>query len=307
MFLKKKHNEPARPHAHRSKTVETKKTEKNRMAPLMLLVLLILLVAVAAYFLFGRDEEPSPPAAPESAESTPPPPLSVSPSVAPLPPDQVAPPPAEPEPPPVLHPIEPLPSESPLPELSASDEPFRTALGEVTGRSRGLTMMLSEELIYHIVATVDNLPRKHLPASIVPVKRAEGPFIVDGKGESIAIGAGNARRYESYTAVAKALDGDGLVDLYRLYYPLFQRAYQELGYPQAHFNDRLVAAIDDLLAAPLPSAPVRLKQPRVLYEYADLNLENRSAGQKIMMRIGPENAAVLKAKLQDIRARIARQ
>jgi hypothetical protein len=280
--------------------VETKKTEKNRMAaPLVLLILL--LVAVAAYFLFGGDEEPAP-AAPASAESTPPPP-----SVTLSQPDQVTPPPAdEPEPPPVLHPIEPLPSDTPLPELGASDEPFRLALGEVTGRSKGLMLMLSEELIYHIVATVDNLPRKHLPASIVPVKRAEGPFIVDGKGESIAIGAGNAKRYGTYTAVAKALDGDGLVDLYRLYYPLFQRAYQELGYPQAHFNDRLVVAIDDLLAAPQPSAPVRLTQPRVLYEYADPGFEGRSAGQKIMMRIGPENAAVLKAKLADIRARIAR-
>jgi hypothetical protein len=281
--------------------VETKKTEKNRMvAPLALLILL--LAAAAVYFLFGRDEDEPVPAAPAGAESTPPP----APSVTFSQPDPVAPPPAEPEPPPVLHPIEPLPSDTPLPELGASDEPFRLALGEVTGRSRGLMLMLSEELIYHIVATVDTLPRKHLPASIVPVKRAEGPFIVDGKGESIAIGAGNARRYGTYTAVAKALDGDGLVDLYRLYYPLFQRAYQELGYPQAHFNDRLVVAIDDLLAAPQPPAPVRLTQPRVLYEYADLGFEGRSAGQKIMMRIGPENAAVLKAKLADIRARIAR-
>jgi hypothetical protein len=268
------------------------------------IVLLILLAAVAGYFLFVRDETPDPaPVANVEPASLP----------APEPPQPIQPaPPAEPEPVPepepprALNPIDPLSPELPLPELGASDEPFRLALGEVTGRT-GLTQVLSEELIYHIVATVDNLPRKYLPASIVPLRRAEGAFIVEGKEGSLAIGARNAKRYGLYTAAAKSIDSARLVELYRRYYPLFQRAYQELGYPQAHFNDRLVVAIDDLLAAPEPPAPIRLAQPKILYEYADPKLENRSAGQKIMMRIGRENAAVLKSKLLDIRARIARQ
>jgi hypothetical protein len=280
--------------------VKTKRTRKN-----WFIALLILLVAVAAYFLFARDETP-PPAAVANVE---PPSLPAPETPRPIqtmPPVELVPEPVpEPEPPRALNPIEPLSPELPLPELSTSDEPFRLALGEVTGRT-GLTQVLSEELIYHIVATVDNLPRKYLPASIVPLRRAEGVFIVEGKGESLVIGARNTKRYALYTAAAKAIDSARLVELYRHYYPLFQRAYQDLGYPQAHFNDRLVVAIDDLLAAPEPPAPIRLAQPKILYEYADHRLENRSAGQKIMIRIGRENAAVLKSKLQDIRARIAR-
>ena len=60
-----------------------------------------------------------------------------------------------------------------------------------------------------------------------------------------------------------------------------------------------------LLAAPDPEAPIRLEQPKILYQYADPNLENRSAGQKIMMRIGKTNAAALKAKLTEIRRLIS--
>ena len=39
--------------------------------------------------------------------------------------------------------------------------------------------------------------------------------------------------------------------------------------------------------------------------YADPALEARSAGQKILLRMGRDNAAPLMAKLQEIRAQIA--
>ncbi|HYL23657.1 MAG TPA: DUF3014 domain-containing protein [Burkholderiales bacterium] len=39
----------------------------------------------------------------------------------------------------------------------------------------------------------------------------------------------------------------------------------------------------------------------MLYEFADPDLETRSAGQKILLRMGPENAARVKAKLWEIR------
>jgi hypothetical protein len=274
--------------------VKTVKT-RNRI----LAILIILLAVAAGYFFLAENEKPAP-VITASIEPAPPPPAP-APAPAPPPPAQ----PLAPEPPPILHPIESEPLEEPLPELGESDAPFRQALGGIIG-AKGLRQVLSDELIHHIVVCVDNLPRKHLPASVVPLQRAEGAFVVDGKGEILSIGAGNAKRYAVFTAVAKAIDSARLVELYRRFYPLFQRAYQEIGYPKANFNDRLVVAIDDLLAAPDPTPPVRLAQPRVLFEYADPDLETRSAGQKIMMRIGRENAAVIKAKLREIRARIVR-
>jgi hypothetical protein len=92
-----------------------------------------------------------------------------------------------------------------------------------------------------------------------------------------------------------------LVSRYVEMYPLFQQAYAELGYPNRNFNDRLVEAIDDLLAAPELSAPAELEQPKVLYQFADPELEQRSAGQKVMMRMGADNARRVKAKLREIR------
>jgi len=85
------------------------------------------------------------------------------------------------------------------------------------------------------------------------------------------------------------------------FYPLFQKAYQDLGYPKGYFNYRLIEVIDHLLAAPDVPAPIALTQPKVLFEFADPSLEQLSAGQKIMIRIGPVNESRVKAKLADIR------
>ena len=259
---------------------------------------LIIVISGAAgyFFLLPATEEPP------TVAALPPPPPKPAPIVST--PPTPAPTPAAQQPPSILHPMEAAPSEEPLPELGKSDAPFRKALGEALGR-KWLALVLSEELIHHIVVTVDNLPRKHLPADVVPLKRAEGKFVVEGKNETLVIGAGNAARYAAYISTAKNIDSAKLVAVYRRFYPLFERAYHEIGYPNAHFNDRLVTAIDDLLAAPNLDAPVSLAQPKILFEYADADLENRSAGQKIMMRIGSRNAAVLKSALRGIRQQVA--
>jgi hypothetical protein len=86
------------------------------------------------------------------------------------------------------------------------------------------------------------------------------------------------------------------------FYPLFQSAYQSLGYPNGYFNDRLVQVIDSLLATPNPSGPIELTRPNVLYTFADPSLEALPAGQKLLLRMGPDNAAVVKGKLKELRA-----
>ena len=50
-----------------------------------------------------------------------------------------------------------------------------------------------------------------------------------------------------------------------------------------------------------------LAQPKVLYQFSDPALESLSAGQKTMIRMGPENEAKVKAKLREIRRLIAAQ
>jgi hypothetical protein len=194
-----------------------------------------------------------------------------------------------------------------LPSLELSDTLMRTVLDALFGRKNFEEFFYPRDIVRRIVATVDNLPREKVAQRLMPVKRAAGPFLLAGEGENRVIGGENAARYRPYVALAESVDSGKLVAAYVHAYPLFQQAYRELGYPTEYFNDRLVQVIDHLLAAPVVEGPVKLVQRKVLYEFADPELEALSAGQKIMIRIGPENAARLKAKLLEIRRELVRE
>lgn len=247
-------------------------------------VVIVLGGGVAAYY-FMRDEAPPAP---------PPPPQQTIPR-SPAPPAVVA--------PAIRHPLRGV-GATALPELNASDAPMWQALGELLGR-KGLDFIIGDGLIHRIVATADNLPRDRLPVGVMPLKRVPKAFVTAGKGDTLAIGARNSARYAAYARLVGAIDATPLVAIYVRFYPLFQRAYEDMGFPNAYFNDRLVQAIDDLLAAPDVSGPIKLVQPMVLYEFADPKLEARSAGQKIMIRIGREHSVTVKTKLREIRRLVA--
>jgi hypothetical protein len=218
---------------------------------------------------------------------------------APAPAPQPA--PAAPE---VRHPLpapEPQPAARALPSLEMSDSMARGSLADLVGRKAFAEVFLPVHLVRRIVATVDNLPRETAPQRMIPLKAVPGAFVTAGSGEEATLDAANFARYAPYVRVLESVDARALVSSYVRAYPLFQKAYRELGYPGGHFNDRLMEAIDDMLAAPEVEGPIRLMRPKVLYEFADPDLETRSAGQKILIRMGSANAARVKAKLREIR------
>jgi len=59
-----------------------------------------------------------------------------------------------------------------------------------------------------------------------------------------------------------------------------------------------------MLRAPDMQGPIELTQPKVFYEYADPKLESLSAGQKLLLRMGANNEAIMKAKLREFRKAI---
>ena len=108
----------------------------------------------------------------------------------------------------------------------------------------------------------------------------------------------------SAISFAQNTDTKSLASVYFKLYPLFQQSYEDLGYPGQYFNDRLVEVIDDMLKTPDVQGPIELTQPKVFYEYADPKLEGLSAGQKLLLRMGPSNEAAMKAKLREFRKAI---
>lgn len=216
-------------------------------------------------------------------------------------------------PPAVSHPIEQAPAaQAPqdgaaLPPLAESDSALRAAIAGLVGEKALLEFFHMQGIATRVVATIDNLPRGKVAQKVLPVRGPGGSPAVEAKDGELLLAPANGPRYAAYVKLAEAVDGKQLAALYVRFYPLLQEAYRELGYPQGHFNDRLVAVIDHLLATPEPSGPIRLVQPKVLYEFADADLESRSAGQKLLLRMGAENAARVKARLREFRREVAVQ
>ena len=248
-----------------------------------LIPLLVVLVAAGGGYYLWRSQHVEPPA-PAPAPQAPTPPTAA---------------------PAIQHPIGEASADAKqasLPALGDSDKPLRDALAGVIPPASLEQYFLLDGLVRRVVATVDALPRRTtVPQRVLPVKPVPGPFATVGQAEGLLIAPQNAARYAPFVRLAESVDTGKLVAVYVRYYPLFQQAYVELGYPNGYFNDRLIAAIDDLLEAPDAAGPVPLTQPKVLYAYADPELEALSAGQKTMLRMGNENATRVKAKLRDIR------
>ena len=232
-------------------------------------------------------------------------------SPAPTPSEQhaAAPQQAAPPAPAIQHPIPPAAEQqqTPLPPLDQSDPVVRDSLSGLLGQPAVAKLLVPHQVIRDFVVTVDNLPRKKVAAELRPLQPTPGDTAVDTQGSSTILSQQNYARYAPVMAVVNSVDPKALAAVYFRLYPLFQQAYENLGYPGKYFNDRLVQAIDSLLATPDTQGPITLVRPKVFYQFSDPSLEALPAGQKLLIRMGPQNASVIKAKLQQFRAAITAQ
>jgi hypothetical protein len=203
-----------------------------------------------------------------------------------------------------------------LPMLSESDPLVLESAAQLVGEATVMQNMVSEGLVSRLVATIDSLTSAQVPGIIIPLNPVGGEFEATADespefaqttpdGDPIpqyVLDPVNYRRYDSYAETLESLDIEELVANYHQLYPLFQEAYRELGYSDGDFTGRLVAVIDEMLATPEPSDPVRLIRTEAIFQFRDPELERLSAGQKLLIRMGPANASRVKAQLRTLRA-----
>jgi hypothetical protein len=210
----------------------------------------------------------------------------------------------------------PLATQPAAPALTTST--LRRAFAELLGSDAVASFLELDDFPRRFVATVDNLARPHAPALAWPVRRTPERFSVQERDGESFIAIDNASRYTPFVLLAQGADTRRAVDLYVRLYPWLQNAYEELGFPGQYFNDRVIAVIDVLLATPQSQEGLKLRltqvkgpfaslRPWVRYEFDDPALESLSAGQKVLLRVGPQNQRRLKDKLLEIRDELVRR
>ncbi|MET4676635.1 MULTISPECIES: DUF3014 domain-containing protein [unclassified Luteibacter] len=204
------------------------------------------------------------------------------------------------------HPIGPATgSTAALPSLDQSDDAVLSGLLALTSDDALKSLLKSDAIVSRMVSTIDALPKRTVGTNVLPLHTPAGRFQVVSDDGSFVASKKNAERYATYMYVADRISPKAAAAWYKHNYPLFQQAYRDLG-TGGYFNDRLVQVIDDLLAAPEPQGNLQLLPEKEGYLYANPAIEQLSAGQRFMIRVGPINEAKLKAKLRGLRQEVVK-
>ncbi|WP_444928692.1 DUF3014 domain-containing protein [Microbulbifer sp. SSSA002] len=259
-------------------------------------IIVVVMVAAAAYWLWtGAEKKNEAPAISivEEPQTTPEPETLAQPE---------SPEPAQPPQEPI---IEEEPARAPPPPLNESDKAVYDELMTLAPAGALSRWLVTDEVIRKWVAAANAASRGELIHKHRPLKNIRGPVTVTGSStEGYQLSADNYRRYDQPVRLFALADTDAIITLYQYWYPRLAQAYGELGIRNKSFHQVVIEAIDNVLAAPEIEGPIQLIRPSVYYKFADPTLEKLPGIQKLMIRMGPDNAARVKEKLQEVKTKL---
>jgi Protein of unknown function (DUF3014) len=189
-----------------------------------------------------------------------------------------------------------------LPSLDESDTLVRTLVRALSNHPVVAAWLATDDLVRSFTVAVSNIAEDASPAKRLAALRPHTDFrVVETQGKFYI----DPRSYERYGPVADAVasvDAGAAATLYATLKPRIADAAGELGLPAERFDQVLEAAIVKLLRTPTPDGPVQVTSNvnGIGYAFADGRLEQLSAGQKALLRMGPRNARIIKARLREI-------
>ena len=280
-------------HEERLSNSEGERTPSRHIAVTAVVIIAVIGIGAGIYFSTEKSaptivDEPAP--AIVRADEPPP--------VAKMPPA-----PDIPDPTPTPAP-EPLPEAAPAePEitLQSSDQELRALLAPTATATLVAQALETDDLVQRSAGMIDGfsrglMPRKALP--LAPPKKAFSTVEVDGL---TYIDPTSYARYDSYAQAIDSLDVDLLVSTFHRYRHLLEQAYSGFGYSAEDMDNALIRSLDYILATPEPSEPAALKRKEAIFQYADPQLEQLTALQKQLLRMGPENSAKIKRQARALR------
>lgn len=247
--------------------------------PLLLALLGALLLAAGLYY---RLRSPVPTAArvPTAQEAVPPPPT-----------------------PPKTQPVtvEAGAKEVDLPSLDASDAFIGERLGALSADPSWPAWLSGDGLIRRWVAAVALVADGKSPHKVLDYLPVRGVFEVRTQGARTLIDESSYARYDGVARALASIDSAKTRSLWVLLHPLLQLAWNEIAPPTRELDAVVLAAIDHLLAAPLPPAEVELVLKDGLYRYVDPAYEALSPAQKHLERMGTQNMLKVREALRQLR------
>jgi len=221
-------------------------------------------------------------------------------------------PPPEPPPAPVVTEIEepmpepaplpPEPVEEPLPRLEESDDAVRDAVGDIPLGTAGQQYLIPGNIIERSASLIYLMAQGDVPYKLLPVSRPKAAFPISDDGTQVVTDPAGFERYDALTQWLQSLDLESLLSSLEWFIPLFREAWSYYGEDPAAFDMAVVMTLDLVIATPeIDLSEARLIRKEAVWIFEDPAIEGLAPIQKQVLRMGPENAEVVKAKAAEAR------
>jgi len=184
--------------------------------------------------------------------------------------------------------------------LDQSDEVVRKSAGDLSANAVFVQWLKSRDLVRRFVAAVDAIANGQSPRPQADFFALKTPFPVIEKNGRVLLDPAGYDRYNVVADVFDSVSAAACAKLYRDFQGPIEQAYRDLGYPAGGFHKTLFRAILEILRTPIVDAPIVLEKRVASFAYADPRLEELSAAQKHLLRMGPENLQLIQSKLREL-------
>jgi hypothetical protein len=185
-------------------------------------------------------------------------------------------------------------------DLDKSDDGVRGLIQELSSNPAFGQWLKTKDLIRKFVAAVDAIANGQSPRPQMDFFVLAGPFKTLTKNGVTTLDPAGYDRYNIIADIFDSVSTAGCARLYGGLRPLLQTAYRELGYPKEDFHQTLLKAIVEILKVPVVDEPIALEKKIASFGMTDPKLEELSAAQKHVLRMGPENLQLIQVKLREI-------
>ena len=188
-----------------------------------------------------------------------------------------------------------------LPPLDLTDPIVRDLLRHLSSRPELAAWLASDNLIRNLVVSIENVAASKTPARHLSPLKPSGAFQADSRGDTVTIDSRSYSRYNGLADTVQSLDAANLARVYSLLKPRMRDAYVELGHPEGDIDAAVERAVAHLLQTPVRDGDIELGERGVVsYNFRDPSLERLSPAQKQLLRMGPRNLRIVKARLRDV-------
>jgi hypothetical protein len=187
-----------------------------------------------------------------------------------------------------------------LPPLDETDALVRQLISRLSSNPTVAAWLTTDGLLVNFALVTQQIANGESPTqelgALGPVPR----FQARTSRDALFIDPSSYARYDRYAQAVSSIDARGAARLYATTKPRILEAYRRMGQPTAEFDPVLERAIVELLNVPVVQGEIELAPSGIVYAFADPRLENMSAAQKHLLRMGPENVQAIQGKLRVI-------